>query len=1175
MTDHVLMQGLLGITLFKASAFLILFVLYLLLYRDLSARFLRIWLFGWFFYTCYAGGQVAFVLTAGLTGRMIRTECSLLAGMCFLAAAQDYSGRKPRWSLLVPVVAACGIAAGVAEYVASRHTLAVSWVTALSETALALTAGWTLWRAARGGGRGYGPWLLAGAFMLIGLHNLDRPLWLAHPSFELRIAVSNLFEVALGMAMAMVILEAGRSRTEDLNEKLRRLTLITAASTQSFDVQRVLEDVLRQLVKSLNASHGLVRLMEGSGEKAELVIRSAVGFRKQFLERYARVPASEDWARKILQREAPTVLEAQQVAPEIRGRVEEEGLSAVVQVRLPGKEGALGILAVGSTSRRGFQADELNFLVNVANLLGLTIQNVALFEQVFNAQKQWLCTFDSIDDPVLVHDAEGRILRSNQMFAEKQGKTPQALVGRTLREVLRRGEVPWRVCPYCAEAFGKGDTPDPNLGGGYFLASNSVLHGPGGGESGTVHVLKDITDRRRAEERYRNLFENVQEGVFMSTPDGHFVDFNDAFMHMLGYLSREELLRVNIVSETYVNPADRERLKKLLRDHGSVNNFEFQLRRRDGEILTVLESSFATRNVAGEVTAYQGFVLDITERKRAEQEIRRRNRELMVLNSIGQTLSQSFELTELLDRALRQVTELFDVDLGAIYLLEEESRVVRRVAAVGHQSEYARMFPPTQIPTELLESIRQARATVLSVESLPLPAVFRDLHTKEAMQVGYGVVLWAKDRMLGGLVVGCRVLREYSAAELNLLNAVGNQVAAAIEKSLLLEETQKAYEHLRRTQEQLLQSAKMAAVGQLISGVAHELNNPLTAILGYSQLLSSGEPTSPQAAAYVEKIYRQAQRTQRIVQNLLSFARQQKPVRQPVNINQVLEDTLSLREYDLRVSNIQVWRELASDLPLISGDAHQLQQVFLNILNNAVDAILETSDRGEIWLRTDAEDSHLLVELTDSGPGVKDASRVFDPFYTTKPVGKGTGLGLSICYGIINEHDGEIAVRNTPPRGATFTMKLPALSPPATRRARQTAPDDVPQWGRILLVDDETAVLELEQEILKGRCQWVKAVGSAAEALRVLEQDPVDLVVTDLKMPGEISTRDLYQWIAKRQPELANRVIFTVSDARNQEVADLLKESGCSHIQKPFQVASFLQVIRQALEQHPAAILKR
>ena len=626
------------------------------------------------------------------------------------------------------------------------------------------------------------------------------------------------------------------------------------------------------------------------------------------------------------------------------------------------------------------------------------------------------------------------MLRINQRMLHLAGRENKSWVGRSVLELFPQKNAEYEQCPYCEGVAGEGDDPDPWLPG-YFLASNSVFADPAGRQMGTVHVLKDISDRKRAEEKYRTLVSNVQEGVFITTPQGHFLDFNDAFLRIAGYSTREELVKSDTAA-LYANPADRERLKKLLFDHGSVSDFEFDILRKDGEIRTVTESSNAVRDVSGNVTAYQGFLLDITERKRAEHEIRRRNRELMVLNSIANTLTESLDLSDSLHRTLRQLSELFSLDASSLYLFDSSNEVLRRVAAVGHRSEFTRHFPPTKVQPELLQHIKAVHATFLSTHGLPLPQMFKDVQRQEQIVASYVVILWSKDKVIGGLVVGSRSQRDFSPADVNLLIAVGSQISSAIERTLLYDQTRQAYDDLRRTQEQLLHSEKMAAVGQLISGVAHELNNPLTAILGYSQLLTSCGQVGQQGLEYSEKLYKQAQRTHRIVQNLLSFARQHKPERVPVRLNQVLEDTLALRDYDLRMSNIRLHLDLAEDLPLAAADPHQLQQVFLNLVNNAVDAILEGSGQGDLWVRTAKEADKFVVEFVDSGSGVKDPSKVFDPFYTTKPVGKGTGLGLSICYGIISEHGGQIRVSNVPPRGACFTIELPCMAIAATHESQ-------------------------------------------------------------------------------------------------------------------------------------------
>src|SRR6266496_2192981 len=236
-----------------------------------------------------------------------------------------------------------------------------------------------------------------------------------------------------------------------------------------------------------------------------------------------------------------------------------------------------------------------------------------------------------------------------------------------------------------------------------------------------------------------------------------------------------------------------------------------------------------------------------------------------------------------------------------------------------------------------------------------VPASVRDFVSAAESGSSIWVVLWGKDDPLGLMGISRGQRHDYSLNDENLLVAIGRQLSTTIEKVRLYEETCKAYDDLRHTQEQLLQSEKMSAVGQLIAGVAHELNNPLTAILGYAQLLEA-EKLDERQADYVSKLFKQAQRTQRVVQNLLSFARQRKPQKQNVDVRKVLEETLTLRDYDLRINNIRIVRQLEDSIPAVTADPHQLEQVFLNIINNAVDAILEKGDGGTLKVRIYSDD---------------------------------------------------------------------------------------------------------------------------------------------------------------------------------------------------------------------------
>jgi two-component system NtrC family sensor kinase len=285
---------------------------------------------------------------------------------------------------------------------------------------------------------------------------------------------------------------------------------------------------------------------------------------------------------------------------------------------------------------------------------------------------------------------------------------------------------------------------------------------------------------------------------------------------------------------------------------------------------------------------------------------------------------------------------------------------------------------------------------------------------------------------------------------------------------------------------------------------------------------------------------------------LLSFARQHKPERVPVQLNLILEETLALRDYDLRMNHIRVHLELAPDLPYTSADPHQLQQVFLNMVNNAVDAMLEHSNEGDLWVRTGANGDKLFIEFTDSGPGVKDASRVFDPFYTTKPVGKGTGLGLSICYGIVSEHGGSIQVRNVPPRGASFTIEVPYQPTKAAKAIDSLQATEQAREGRILLIDQDDSVLEAVSAILREREHQVETAKTAADAMAILEKQEFDLVLADLDLSGTAAQNILHDWILARRPGLAKRCIWMRGVAPLGRPPEQAARNGNDILQKPF-----------------------
>ena len=527
---------------------------------------------------------------------------------------------------------------------------------------------------------------------------------------------------------------------------------------------------------------------------------------------------------------------------------------------------------------------------------------------------------------------------------------------------------------------------------------------------------------------------------------------------------------------------------------------------------------------------YQGFLLDITEKKRAEDEIRRRNRELNALNAMAVIATQSFDLDEILNLTLRQVISLLGAETGSVYLSDADDTTFRRRAGWGQRSADRARFAEVKFPEGFGDLVTRSRTEVITAEYLPhLPALVAEFVRADGWQSWIWVLLWGKDKPMGIMGISSRESREYTSNDENLLVAIGRQLATTIEKVRLYEETCRAYEDLRRTQEQLLQSEKMSAVGQLIAGVAHELNNPLTAILGYAQLLES-EGLADRATDFVTKLFKQAQRTHRVVQNLLSFARQRKPQKESVDICKVLDETLALRDYDLRVNNIGLERQIESNIPAVTADPHQLEQVFLNIINNAVDAMLEQGNGGNLKVRVYAKAGEVHAEFHDSGCGIKEPHRIFDPFYTTKSVGKGTGLGLSICYGIIKEHGGEITARNRDGGGAVIEVRLPAAGAVALQQPAVIPPRESAISGRILLVEDEEAVLEFERDVLTGAGAQVTALMNGEEAKARLISEKFDALIINGKMPKGWSANEVHRWISERAAGLAGHVLFTFSE---------------------------------------------
>lgn len=410
-----------------------------------------------------------------------------------------------------------------------------------------------------------------------------------------------------------------------------------------------------------------------------------------------------------------------------------------------------------------------------------------------------------------------------------------------------------------------------------------------------------------------------------------------------------------------------------------------------------------------------------------------------------------------------------------------------------------------------------------------------------------------------------------------------------------ISERRRGADETRDLHHQLQQAEKMAALGQTISGVAHELNNPLATILSWAERLAEGA-ADDKTRRGVDVIRSESERAARIVRNLLTFARKRQTTRMMVDVNDLIRETLALRGYEQRIDNIRVTQALGSNLPRVFADGYQIKQVLLNLVINAEQALQtrtpvplrsqeesgelqgdraeaardsEPRRRGTITFRT-WEDDGVVVEVADDGPGISEErqARIFDPFYTTKEVGQGTGLGLSVAYGIVQEHGGRIWVMSQPGRGASFFVKLPlpitertAAAPPAAAAAEDTT---LFKGKRVLVVEDEVALATAVVEALGDAGFVVDRAADGEEALTSVAQNRYDLLVCDLRMP-KLDGMQFYRAMAAAAPALARRVIFVTGAVTGTDAERFLEETACRWLPKPFRLADLLRAARETL----------
>jgi len=596
-----------------------------------------------------------------------------------------------------------------------------------------------------------------------------------------------------------------------------------------------------------------------------------------------------------------------------------------------------------------------------------------LGEIIAKSQRSFKELIDSFDDIAFATALDGKIKTVNRRVAELLGIPYAEVIGHHLDEFLeepKRSEVDRGLSRFLEKRRWSGLVTVRLKSSSKIFYFDCALNAIVKGDEvvGVSALARDVTEEHQKEHRFTELFETLQEGVYFSTPEGKLLDGNVALVYVLGYESKEELLAVDSRALN-ADPNQTPVLGRSADDQGGVRTREITLRRKNGSLGVFLDTSRAVWDAGGKIVRYQGTLVDVTERREMERALRRQE-------EFHRYLLESFPDLILV------------IDLNGRYSFVSsrihDLRGFKPENLLGKKVEEEEDFSP-----ELLELCRDLTEGREKFGTCDYKARHRD-GSWRTMRASASPLFDAENK-LSGAIVSVRDI--------------------TVEKKL---------------EQQIILSERLAAMGQMIAGFAHELNNPLTSILGMAELLQEGEaPESVRKQMVI--LQQQARRAAEIVQNLMYFSRPPAPGKSRIDLSELVQRTLHLHAYSLRKSNITVDFLKESSLPPVSGDAHQLMQVFLNLVLNSEQAMREVRDHGTLRIRINQDDKSVSVVFQDDGPGISPEilPNIFDPFYTTKRPGRGTGLGLSICKAILREHNGNVEAASGPGGGAVFTVTLP------------------------------------------------------------------------------------------------------------------------------------------------------
>jgi PAS domain S-box-containing protein len=756
-----------------------------------------------------------------------------------------------------------------------------------------------------------------------------------------------------------------------------------------------------------------------------------------------------------------------------------------------------------------------------------------LFSLISRSQQGYRDLIDTFEDYLFSVSLDGTILTVNRSFADLIHLSFANVIGRPIDEffdLLDSSDRPnlQQWLPLFLERrrwTGVVRVRAKHAGSIYYfdcvlhaIVRDNVVHGISG-------FARDITRERENETHFTELFQTLREGVYLASADDRITEVNPALAQMLGFEGKEDLLQLDLAS-LYRNATDRKKERTRLADLGFLRASEVTLRhRREERDVVALHTTALIRDPAGKFVRYQGTFLDVTEQREMQRRLHREQ-------EFARRLMDSFpDLVVALDAEARYTfasPQILDV-LG----YNPEDLIGEKLGSRTDPQDRAAM-------QELFSDLISGRVSNGQIE-------YRTQHKNGE---------W----------------RLFRASARPLQDETGHATGIIASARDITDQ--------QRLQQQLIQSERLAAMGQMIAGVAHELNNPLTAILGVTELMRD-QAQDETSRRQLDLAHRQARRAAHIVESLLVFSRPSTPRNALLHLNDLLQRTLQLHEHSLRSNNITVDFVARPDLPTVLGDSNQLTQVFLNLIVNAEQAVREIRSQGELRIRLGVVGDRVLITFQDDGVGIPRESlpRIFDPFFTTKRPGRGTGLGLSICMAIIREHNGDISAQPLPDGGSVFTVSLPVCTQPVvvmeTRSTLGARPASAPvkeessfSGKRVLIVDDEESIRELVSESLRARDILVDVAASTEAGLDLATRHSYDAILCDLNLESESGSAasgfDLHDRIVET---LASRsgprpsFIFMTGDLLDATLSEHAGHRENRFLQKPFRISELISML--------------